>query len=215
VLLSAKRLADEIRHGNEGASNGITIVPAPNLAQLEQAGEASVNLRLGRWFVTMRLSNETAVNTIYEEDSNANKLSKQYFVPFGANFILHPNRFVLASTLEWVRLPATYAAFVVGKSSLGRRGIIIETAAGVHPGFSGCLTLEIANVGEIPVKLVAGMMIGQLFVQGVEGGDGGTQSSLAGQRKPRLGQIREDPILKKLMASRRLKAMAPNRNIAK
>ena len=59
---------------------------------------------------------------------------------------------------------------VVDKSSLGRRGIIIETATGVHPGFSGCLTLEIANVGEIAVKLVAGMMIGQLFVQGVEGG---------------------------------------------
>ena len=96
---------------------------------------------------------------------------------------------MLASTLEWVRLPAMYAAFVVGKSSLARRGIIIETAAGVHPGFSGCLTLEIANVGEIPVKLVAGMMIGQLFVQGVEGSAGGTQSSLAGQRQPRLGQF--------------------------
>jgi dCTP deaminase len=92
---------------------------------------------------------------------------------------------------------------VVGKSSLGRRGIVIETAAGVHPGFSGCLTLEIANVGEIPVKLVAGTMIGQLFVQGVEGAPGSTQSSFAGQRKPRLGQIKEDPVLKKLIASKR------------
>jgi dCTP deaminase len=203
MLLSAKRLAEEIRRGNESDPNGIAIVPAPDLTQLERIGEASVNLRLGRWFVTMRLSSETAVSTIYEADSNASKLSKQYFVPFGGNFVLHPNRFVLASTLEWIRLPSTYAAFVVGKSSLGRRGIIIETAAGVHPGFSGCLTLEIANVGEIPVKLVAGMMIGQLFVQGVEGDASSTQSSLAGQRKPRLGQIREDPILKKLMTTKR------------
>jgi dCTP deaminase len=151
----------------------------------------------------MRLSNETGVNTIYESGSNANKLSKQYFVPFGSEFVLHPNRFVLASTLEWIRLPSSCAAFVVGKSSLGRRGIIIETAAGVHPGFSGCLTLEIANIGEIPVKLVAGMMIGQLFVQGVEGAASVTHSSLAGQRKPRLGQIKEDPILKKLIAQKR------------
>jgi hypothetical protein len=31
--------------------------------------------------------------------------------------------FVLAGTLQWIRLPSTYAAFVVGKSSLGRRGM--------------------------------------------------------------------------------------------
>lgn len=202
MLLGAKKLADEIRRGNDGDPNGIAIVPAPNLLELEQVGEASVNLRLGRWLVTMRLSNESAVSTIYEKDSNINRLSKQTFVPFGEIFVLHPNRFVLASTLEWIRLPTTYAALVVGKSSLARRGIIIETAAGVHPGFSGCLTLEIANVGEMPVKLVAGMMIGQLFVQGVEG-MAGAKSSLAGQRKPRLGQIREDPILEKLRNSKR------------
>jgi hypothetical protein len=59
------------------------------------------------------------------------------------------------------------------------------------------------NIGEIPVKLVAGMMIGQLFVQAVEGTAGATQSTLAGHRKPRLGQIREDPILKKLITSAR------------
>lgn len=41
----------------------------------------------------------------------------------------------------------------MGKSSLGRRGLVIETAPGVHPGFSGCLTLELANVGEIPIVL--------------------------------------------------------------
>jgi dCTP deaminase len=203
LLLSAKKLAVEISRGNAGEPDGIAMVPSPDLFQLERTGEASVNLRLGRWFVTMRLSNETAVNTIYETNSSTNKLSKQYFVPFGTNFVLHPNRFVLASTLEWIRLPSACAAFVVGKSSLGRRGIIIETASGVHPGFSGCLTLEIANVGEIPVKLVAGMMIGQLFVQGVDGNTCATKSSLAGQRKPRLGQIREDAILEKLIASKR------------
>jgi dCTP deaminase len=168
VILGSKKLADEIRRGNDGDPNGIAIVPAPDLLQLEQSGEASVNLRLGRWFVTMRLSSETHVSTIYETNNNVNKLSKSYFVPFGSDFVLHPNRFVLAGTLEWIRLPSTYAALVLGKSGLARRGIIIEIAAGVHPGFSGCLTLEIANVGEIPVKLVSGMMIGQLFVHGVE-----------------------------------------------
>ena len=118
MILGAKSLAAEIRRGNEGDAAGIAIVPAPDLAELEKLGEASVSLRLGRWFVTMRLSSETAVSTVYEPSgaSNVSKLSKEHFVPFGSEFVLHPNRFVLGGTLEWIRLPPTYAAFVVGKS---------------------------------------------------------------------------------------------------
>jgi dCTP deaminase len=202
VILSAKKLASEIRRGNGGDVNGVAVVPRPDLDRLEQQGEAAVEVRLGRWFVTMRQTTETSIDTVQTPRSNINKISKQHFVPFGEVFVLHPNRFVLATTIEWIRLPAARAAFVVGKSSLGRRGIIIETAAGVHPGFSGCISLEVANVGEIPVKLTAGMMIGQLFVHQVEGDPGLTDSSFAGQRKPRLGHIAEDPVLEKLLATR-------------
>lgn len=198
MILTAKKLVQEIRRGNGSDPNGIAVVPEPDLIALEESGEASVNLRLGRWFLTMRQSNETAISPVHEGNSKIGRISKQHYVPFGQEFVLHPNRFVLASTLEWIRLPALYAAFVVGKSSLGRRGIIIETAAGIHPGFCGCLTLEIANIGEIPVKLVSGMMIGQLFVHRVDGPLAETHTALAGQRKPRLGEMRKDGILEKL-----------------
>jgi dCTP deaminase len=198
MVLTAKKLVEEIRKGNTGNSEGIAVVPEPDLRDLERSGEASVNLRLGRWFLTMRQSNETVISPVHEGNSKIGKLSKQHFVPFAKDFVLHPNRFVLASTLEWIRLPASYAAFVVGKSSLGRRGIIIETAAGIHPGFCGCLTLEITNVGEVPVKLFAAMMIGQLFVHGMDGPLSTAKSPLAGQRKPRLGDIRKDKILEAL-----------------
>jgi dCTP deaminase len=198
VVLSAKKLVQEIRKGNDGNSDGICVIPEPDLASVEKAGEASVNLRLGRWFLTMRQTNETVISPIFDGNTKIGKLSKQHFVPFAQEFVLHPNRFVLASTLEWIRLPASYAAFVVGKSSLGRRGIIIETAAGIHPGFCGCLTLEIANVGEIPVQLISAMMIGQLFVHKMEGPLSTTDTPLAGQRKPRLGDIKKDEVLEKL-----------------
>jgi dCTP deaminase len=203
MILSAKQLSKEITRGNNGEPSGIAVVPAPDISKLVTSGEAAVNLRLGRWFLTLRQSSETHLKTMPGSTTNENKFSKKYFVPFGEPFILHPNRFVLASTLEWIRLPVNYAAFVVGKSTLGRRGIIIETAAGVHPGFSGCLTLEIANVGEIPVELVSGMLICQLFFHSLEGELSPTQTSLAGQRKPRLGQLREDAVLSKLIASKR------------
>jgi dCTP deaminase len=109
---------------------------------------------------------------------------------------------VLGSTLEWIRIPQQYSAFVVGKSRLGRRGIIIETAAGVHPGFSGCVTLEIANIGEVPVELIAGMSICQLFFHPIQGVLAATATSLAGQRKPRLGELRADPVLDRLVKTK-------------
>jgi dCTP deaminase len=203
MVHSAKKLCEQIRLGNDGDQNGIAVVPSPNLSTLEQGGEASVNLRLGRWFLTLRQSSETHLELLPSANARENRFSKKFFVPFGEEFVLHPGRFVLASTLEWIRLPTKCAAFVVGKSTLGRRGIVIETAAGVHPGFSGCLTLEIANVGEVPVKLISGMLICQLFFHSVEGTLSATQTALAGQRKPRLGQIRDDLVLSQLIKSKR------------
>ena len=35
--------------------------------------------------------------------------------------------------------------YVIGRSSWGRRGLVIATAVEVHPGFVGCLTLEITG----------------------------------------------------------------------
>jgi dCTP deaminase len=198
MILSALKLKREIERGNACDSGGISVIPAPNLAALVKDGEASIGLRLGRWFLSLRQAGATHLKTTATQDDNEGKYGKKFFVPFGDPFILHPGRFVLASTLEWIKLPAQYSALVIGKSSLGRRGVIIETAAGVHPGFSGCLTLEIANVGEIPVELVAGMMIGQLFIYGVDGQPTETNSRFAGQRRPRLGKIKNDEILERL-----------------
>lgn len=201
MVLGSEKLCDEIKRGAQSNPGGIAIVPTPDTKLLEASGEASVSLRLGRWFQTFRQSSETHISVLAPDDTRENRIAKRYFAPFGASFVLHPGRFVLASTMEWVRLPKNYAAFVVGKSKLGRRGIVIETAAGVHPGFTGCLTLEIANVGEVPVKLVAGMLICQLFFHSVDGNMSASDTKLAGQRKPRLGQMGEDATLKKLRSA--------------
>jgi len=78
-------------------------------------------------------------------------------------FILHPGEFVLGSTYEVVSLPDDVAARVEGKSSLGRLGLLTHATAGfVDPGFSGHVTLELANVATLPIKLYPGMKIGQL-----------------------------------------------------
>ena len=78
-------------------------------------------------------------------------------------FILHPGEFALGSTYERVTLPDDIAARLEGKSSLGRLGLLTHSTAGfIDPGFTGHVTLELANVATLPVKLWPGMKIGQL-----------------------------------------------------
>ncbi|WP_342362617.1 dCTP deaminase [Terrarubrum flagellatum] len=199
MTIGAKLLASLVRDGNEGDVNGLVVIPPPDIDAIRRSGEASVTLRLGRWFLSMRQSNVTHIST-YKTTSDVGeaRIGKKHFVPFGSDFVVHPGRFVLASTLEWIRIPAHLTAYVVGKSSLGRRGIIIETAAGVHPGFSGCLTLEIANVGEVPVQLTPGMNICQIFLHRVEGETSEAKTKFSGRRRPAIGALSADPVLKRL-----------------
>lgn len=200
-MLNSEELADLLRTGGKDVKNGITIIPWPDIDEIRKSGAASVDLRLGRWFVTVRHSRLTSL--AFQEDNDKSghqesQLTRKYFVRFGKKFILHPRRFVLGTTLEWIRLPSTVSGYVTGKSSWGRRGMIIETAAGIHPGFSGCLTLELVNVGEVPIEISPGMSICQIFLHKTLGKPTEHKSKFAGKRRPTLGKISPDRILRKL-----------------
>ncbi|WP_395774234.1 dCTP deaminase [Agrobacterium pusense] len=185
-MLNCNELAERMFSTDGGEK--LSVVPPPPEEEFRNSAGASVDLRLGRWFRTMRQSNLHILDlSKAEEDA---KFTKEHFVPFDQPFVLHPGKFVLGVTLEWLSLPGDLAGYVTGKSSLGRRGLIIETAAGVQPGYAGCLTLELANVGEIPVKLVPGMKICQLFLHKTMSVNPGAASQFKGARKPGLGIIK-------------------------
>jgi dCTP deaminase len=106
-------------------------------------------------------------------------------------FILHPGEFVLASTLERIRLPDDLVARLEGKSSLGRLGLLIHSTAGfIDPGWDGHVTLELSNVANLPITIYHAMKIGQLsFVQLSEPaetpyGAGALGSKYQGQQGP-------------------------------
>ncbi len=52
----------------------------------------------------------------------------------------------------------------MGRSSWGRVGLIVATAVTVQPGYGGCLTLEIQNLGSVPIKLYPGLRVAQLML---------------------------------------------------
>ena len=77
-------------------------------------------------------------------------------------FVIKPNQFVLAHTLERINMPINLLGIVKGKSSLARKGLIVEFAGFIDPGFSGQITLELKNVSDKPVTLKKYMRICQL-----------------------------------------------------
>ena len=81
----------------------------------------------------------------------------------GQQFVIHPNQFVLGETLEFVKLPSDMMAYVVTRSTWGRTGLIVATAVGIQPNFRGVITLELRNLGDVPLNLYPGTKILQLF----------------------------------------------------
>lgn len=80
----------------------------------------------------------------------------------GPTIMIPPHSFLLATTMEYVRLPNNLTAFVEGRSSIGRIGLFIQNAGWVDPGFEGQITLELYNANSLPIKLEAGRRICQL-----------------------------------------------------
>ena len=148
MLLSDRDILDEIDAGR------ITIKPFdPAMVQ-----PASIDVRLDRYFRVFENHRYPHIDPAQAQDDLTREVQAEGEEPF----ILHPGEFVLGSTYEEVSLPGDLAARVEGKSSLGRLGLLTHATAGfVDPGFSGHVTLELANVATLPIKLYPGMKIGQ------------------------------------------------------
>lgn len=136
----------------------IVIEPVHDLAL--QIQPCSVDLRLGPTFALFRQSSTPLIDPDIHQASD---FTETIEIKDGESFVLHPGEFVLASTVERVVIPDNLLAKVDGRSSLGRLAILIHATAGfVDPGFRGTITLELSNVGKLPVALRPGMRICQI-----------------------------------------------------
>jgi len=123
----------------------------------------SLDIRLGNHFVWYEQSSE--VIDPYNPDSVSSHVGEMH----ADTFTLNPGHFVLAETLEFIGLPDNIVATIEGKSSIARLGITLHQTGGwIDAGFRGTITLEMANVNSRPVKVYAGMPIGQLVFYATE-----------------------------------------------
>jgi dCTP deaminase len=95
---------------------------------------------------------------------------EKIILPPGEKYILHPRRIVLAPTFENVSVPTNLLGILQGRSSLGRLGIIVHATAGfIDPGYSGSITLELSNLGDLPVHLYPLMRVASLAFAFIKG----------------------------------------------
>lgn len=90
-------------------------------------------------------------------------------------YLLLPGQFILAHSVEYLRIPVTATAFLHTKSSAGRIGLDHCVAGFFDPGFGlntergAQATFEFMNVSPKPILLKAGMRLVQLvFMQMAE-----------------------------------------------
>ena len=124
----------------------------------EQFGSCSVDFRLGSEFSVFEHSRHAYIDL--REKTAIQDLMRTIEVPGGEPFILQPGEFALAITEEILELDDDVLGRLEGRSSLGRIGIIVHGTAGLFdPGWSGKATLELSNLGRMPVALYPGMRI--------------------------------------------------------
>lgn len=163
-MLSGRRIAELL--AQDGAKLSITPI-----LDVEQFGTSSVDVRLGPdLIINRRTTGAVSFDPANRSEFHRETLGSQQYIrrPFGSAVNLHPGEFAIARTLEYVALPSNLSAEAVGRSSWGRLGLIIATATLVEPGFHGTITLELTNVGTVPIVLYVGMRIAQLVIYGVE-----------------------------------------------
>ena len=148
---------------------------------------SSVDVKISNLFRVFR--NHTA--GVIDVKKDMTDLTELVEIPLDGVFMLHPGEFVLGSTLERVGVPDDLVARVEGKSSLGRLGLLIHSTAGfIDAGFDGHVTLELANVANLPITLYPGMKIGQVSFMKMTSpaenpyGSGAKGSKYQGQRGP-------------------------------
>lgn len=147
MILSDQRILEEIEKG--------TIVIEP--FNRECLGTNSYDVHLGKYLA------------VYKDrvlDAKKHNQIEHFEIP-ADGFVLQPNTLYLGVTLEYTETHA-HVPFLEGKSSTGRLGIDIHATAGKGDvGFCNTWTLEISSTQ--PVRIYAGMPIGQLIYFVVEG----------------------------------------------
>ena len=172
------------------------------LTDEKQIQPSSIDMRIGDEFKVFRVIRKPFIDP--KDDDDIASYMESLTVEDGEAFIIHPNEFALATTYEYVKVPDDLVARVEGRSSMGRLGVTMHVTAGyIDPGFEGKITLEISNIGAMPVALYPGQRVCQLVFETMTTpadkpyGHPDRNSKYMGQKSPESSRIKDDYELNK------------------
>lgn len=162
-----------------------------------QIQPSSVDLRIGNEFKGFKIVRKPVIDPM--DPGDLESYMESFYIEEGEPFIIHPGEFALATTYETVKLPGDLVARVEGRSSMGRLGITMHVTAGyIDPGFHGKITLEISNIGKMPVALYTGQRVCQIVFETMTSpsekpyGHPDRDSKYMGQERPITSKIKQD-----------------------
>jgi len=149
MILADKSIKEKIQSGE------ISIEPFSE----EYIQPASYDLHLDRNILTF----DTEKHSIIDVKEPVEDLMVKIEMDEKSGYVLKPGQFILANVVEITGVDSRHVGRLEGKSSLARMGLIIHATAGfLDPGNKLRLTLEIANLSPLPIRIYAGMKIAQL-----------------------------------------------------
>jgi dCTP deaminase len=117
----------------------------------------------------MRLSNEFMVMKIKNKDFvlDPKRTSDSLFESITVKDYIEilPNSVILGKTIEYFRIPRDIVTIAFGKSTYARCGIFVNITP-FEPEWEGYVTLSIANITSVPVKVYANEGIAQILFLG-------------------------------------------------
>ncbi len=150
MILSDRDIRKALKEGK------IKITPTDGLER--RIGPDGIDFRLGHTFLVFERNKQPYIDPRRRETAQAT--TRQIDIKSGESFIIHPHELVLATTLERLTLCDELLGRLEGRSSLGRLGIIVHSTASIfHPGWDGTATMELGNLGVMPVALYPRMRV--------------------------------------------------------
>ncbi len=153
---------------------------------------ASVDLHMDKKFLVFNRKGHTCIDLRKPVENLMEKVE----IGDDEYFVIHPGEFVLGNIFETTGVGNDIVGRLEGKSSLGRIGLIIHATAGfLDPGNSLKMTLELSNVGSLPIKLYYKMPIAQMAFEPLSSpaefayGDKHLHSKYYGDTEPKASQM--------------------------
>lgn len=194
---------EEIKERIYDSKIGRRLVITPMIDLDSRLQKNTITLSLGTKYIVTKGTRYTAINPLTLTKGEVEDILEKVELEFGDELVLRPGQMVLAGTFEYISLPYDMSAQVGSRSTYGRLALVPATATFVHPGFRGCLTLELVNVGADTIVIYPRMEVAQLRLQYYRGDSKPLKTKYKLAVGPEFPKVWEDSNIGKLKTFRK------------